>query len=243
MAKTILITGASTGIGAETARFLAEWNLILVHYNASKSAAEKVAGDVVRLGGEARLFQADLTSEDGCIELFTAVSDVTDKLDVLVNNAGGLIRRQPLHELEWRLMEKIFSLNTFSTMKMTSLCVPLLEKGEDPCVINITSIAMRNGAPTATVYGAAKSAIDSFTRGAASELAPRIRVNAVAPGVIKTPFHERYSSEERMKAFAENSVLKRNGEAHHIAMAIKLIVENDFITGETLDINGGLFMR
>lgn len=142
MAKTILITGASTGIGAETARFLAEWNLILVHYNASKSAAEKVAGDVVRLGGEARLFQADLTSEDGC-----------------------------------------------------------------------------------------------------SELAPRIRVNAVAPGVIKTPFHERYSSEERMKAFAENSVLKRNGEAHHIAMAIKLIVENDFITGETLDINGGLFMR
>jgi 3-oxoacyl-[acyl-carrier protein] reductase len=243
MAKTILITGASTGIGAETARFLAEWNLILVHYNASKSAAEKVAGDVVRLGGEARLFQADLTSEDGCIELFTAVSDVTDKLDVLVNNAGGLIRRKPLHELEWRLMEKIFSLNTFSTMKMTSLCVPLLEKGEDPCVINITSIAMRNGAPTATVYGAAKSAIDSFTRGAASELAPRIRVNAVAPGVIKTPFHERYSSEERMKAFAENSVLKRNGEAHHIAMAIKLIVENDFITGETLDINGGLFMR
>jgi 3-oxoacyl-[acyl-carrier protein] reductase len=243
MAKTILITGASTGIGAETARFLAEWNLILVHYNASKSAAEKVAGDVVRLGGEARLFQADLTSEDGCIELFTAVSDVTDKLDVLVNNAGGLIQRQPLHELEWRLMEKIFSLNTFSTMKMTSLCVPLLEKGEDPCVINITSIAMRNGAPTATVYGAAKSAIDSFTRGAASELAPRIRVNAVAPGVIKTPFHERYSSEERMKAFAENSVLKRNGEAHHIAMAIKLIVENDFITGETLDINGGLFMR
>ena len=240
---TILITGASTGIGAETARFLAEWNVILVHYNASKSAAEKVAGDVVRLGGEARLFQADLTSEEGCIELFTAVSDATDKLDVLVNNAGGLIQRQPLHEWEWRLMEEILSLNTFSTMKMTSLCVPLLEKGEDPCVINITSIAMRNGAPTATVYGAAKSAIDSFTRGAARELAPRIRVNAVAPGVIKTPFHEKYSSEERMKAFAENSALKRNGEAHHIAMAIKLIMENDFLTGETLDINGGLFMR
>ncbi|GAI68031.1 unnamed protein product, partial [marine sediment metagenome] len=93
------------------------------------------------------------------------------KLDILINNAGGLIRRQAAQELEWKLMLETFSLNTFSTMKISSLCIPLLKKGEDPNIINISSIAMRNGAPSATIYGACKGAIDSFTRGLAKELA------------------------------------------------------------------------
>jgi 3-oxoacyl-[acyl-carrier protein] reductase len=243
MAKIILITGAGTGIGAETARCLSEGNELFLHYNASKDAAEKTAADVEKRGGKARLVQADLRSEKGCASLVKSVSEKTSRLDVLVNNAGGLVRRRQLNELDWELMIEVFSLNVFSTMKVTALCVPLLEKGEDPCVVNISSVAARTGAPTATIYGAAKGAIDTFTRGAARELAPRIRVNAVAPGVIETPFHDKVTSAERMKQFKEETPVKRLGRADHIGHTIRFIVENDFLDGETIDVNGGLFMR
>jgi 3-oxoacyl-[acyl-carrier protein] reductase len=243
MARIILITGASTGIGAETARVLAEGSMIFVHYNASKEAAEQTAAEIQARGGTAHLVQADLRSEAGCDALYTAVSVMTNRLDVLVNSAGGLVRRQPVRELEWGLMEEVFALNTFSTMFLTRMFVPLLERGTNPCVVNVSSIAIRHGAPTATIYGAAKAGIDSFTRGAARELAPQIRVNAVAPGVIETPFHERYSTPQRLREFSEATPLKRNGKAAHIARTIQFLIDNDFLTGETVDVNGGLSMR
>jgi len=243
MSKVILITGASTGLGAATARLLAPQNKIIVHYYSSKEAAEEVAKDIEESGGEAFLIQEDLTSEEACIRLVREVANRYSKLDILINNAGGLIRRQVARELEWELMLDTFSLNTFSTMKIASLCIPLLEKGEDPNIINISSIAMRHGAPSATIYGACKGAIDSFTRGLANELAPKIRVNAVAPGVIDTPFHKKVSTPEKMKKFKEATPIKKIGEAIHIANTIKFLIENDFITGETIDVNGGLFMR
>ena len=243
MSKQILITGASTGLGAETARLLAAGNEIFVHYNASGEAAHQVAEDVEKRDGKAHLLQADLTTEKGCRELVQSVSEKTDKLDVLFNNAGGLIRRTAAGECDWSLMQEVFALNTFSTMMLTSLCIPLLEKGEDPCIINNSSLATRHGAPTATIYGAAKGAIGVFTKGAAKELAPKIRVNAVAPGVILTPFHDKVTTAEQLELWQENTPLKRHGQAMHIAMAVKFLIENDFITGETIDINGGLFMR
>ncbi|MBA7498434.1 General stress protein 39 [subsurface metagenome] len=214
-----------------------------MHYYSSKEAAEKVAKDVEESGGEAFLIQEDLTSEEACMRLVREVANRYSKLDVLINNTGGLIRRQAAQELEWELMLNTFSLNTFSAMKISSLCIPLLEKGEDPNIINISSIAMRHGAPSAIIYGACKGAIDSFTRGLANELAPKIRVNAVAPGVIDTPFHKKVSTPEKMKKFKKITPIKRIGEAIHIAKTIKILIENDFITGETIDVNGGLFMR
>ena len=243
MAKRILITGASTGIGAETAACLAADNNIFLHFNSSTEAAEKTAETIRKNGGTATLMQADLSTESGCRKLSKELSKATDGLDVLVNNAGGLIRRQGVREYEWQLMEDIFALNTFSAMMVTSLCIPLLEKGEDPNIINISSIAMRHGGPTATIYAASKSALDSFTRGIAKELAPKIRVNAVAPGVIITPFHDNISTPEQFNAWSEACPLKKNGTAAHISSAIKFIIENDFLTGETIDVNGGLSMR
>ena len=243
MAKKILVTGGSTGIGAETCRFIAEGNEVFVHYFSSKGPAEQVASDVEKAGGKAHLIQADLTTSKGCEKLVSELKTITDSLDVLVNNAGGLIRRQPVTELDWDFMVETFALNTFSTMKMTTLCIPMLKKGTDPVIINMTSIAARHGAPSATLYGASKGALDSFTRGSANELAPDIRVNAVAPGVIDTPFHVKVSTPEKMKAFMEKTPLKKNGQAHHIAHAVKFLIDNDFATGETLDINGGLYMR
>ncbi len=239
----ICVTGASTGIGAETARELAEGNEIFVHYHSSADAAERVAAEIVERGGTAHLVKADLRTEAGCRELGSKVERLTDNLDVLVNNAGGLVRRAPAHEYEWALMEEIFALNTFSAMMMTRFCLPMLKRSPTASIIFLSSVAARSGAPSATIYGACKGAIDSLTRGLAGELAPTIRVNAVAPGVIETPFHDKVTSPDRMKAFAEKAVLKRNGEASHIAHAIRFLIENDFITGETIDVNGGLNMR
>ena len=243
MSKVILITGASTGIGAETAHHLAQGNDIFIHYCASKEAAQTVAADIQAKDGRAHLLQADLSNEGGCRALFKAVEEKVDKLDVLLNNAGGLIKRKSAKDCEWKLMEEIFALNTFSAMMVTSLFIPMLEKGEDPSIINITSVAMRHGGPTAIVYAAAKAALDSYTRGAAKELAPDIRVNAVAPGVIVTPFHDKVSTPEQLEAWRKGNPLERNGDPIHIAQTIKFIVENNFLNGETIDVNGGLLMR
>ena len=244
MSKTILVTGASTGIGAETARLLAPGNKLFLHYNASEEAAKSVKEDVERLGGEAILIQADVTSEQACIDLVEAVKAQTDHLDVLVNNAGGMIKRQAADALEWSLMEQIFALNTFSLMKISSLCVPLLRASkQDPNIVNISSIVIRHGGPGATLYSAAKGAVDAFTRGLSRELAPEIRTNAVVPGVIDTPFHVKVSTPEKMKAWAEGNPLKKNGQAIHIAKTIQYLIENDFVNGESIDVNGGLNIR
>jgi len=241
MQRTILITGASTGIGASTALRLAEGNTLILHHN--QSPIHDVAEQVSNLGGIAIPIQADLADEDGCYHLMQNVSTATQHLDVFVNNAGGLIQRHHVEDVTWSLMEQIFSLNTFSTMLLAKLCIPLLRKGTHPCIVNMTSIAMRHGAPTATIYGAAKGAMDSFTRGAARELAPQIRINAIAPGVILTPFHDRYSTKEKLADIANQTPLEFNGESDHIARAVEFLIENIFMTGETIDINGGLFMR
>ncbi len=243
MSKSILITGASTGIGAETASHLASGNHLLLHYNSSAQAARNVAADVEKRGGQATLLQADLSGEAGCRQLHAELARRTDRLDVLVNNAGGMIKRHGIRDYQWGLMEDIFALNTFSAMMMTALCVPLLEKGQDPGIITITSLAIRHGGPTATIYAAAKGALDAFTRGMARELAPKIRVNAVAPGVVATPFHDKVTSPAQIKAWTETTPLRKIGAPMHIASAVKFIMENDFMTGETIDINGGLFMR
>jgi 3-oxoacyl-[acyl-carrier protein] reductase len=243
VSKIILITGASTGIGAEAARQLAAGNEIILHYNSSADAAREVAQAVEAEGGTPHLAQADLGREAGCWRLIDFVTDRFDRLDVLINNAGALIERRHVPELQWELMEKTFALNVFSLMLLSSRCLPLLEKGDQPCIINITSIAMRHGAPSATIYGAAKGAVDSFTRGMAREAAPTVRVNAVAPGVIVTPFHEKVSSPERMKSWRESNLLKRHGTTDDIVSVIKMLIDNPFITGETVDVNGGDFMR
>ena len=241
--KHILITGASTGIGAETARLLARGNRIFVHYRASEASARKVAEDVENRGGQAHLAQADLSTEDGCRKLVEVVTAQSATMDVLVNNAGAMLERKNVREITWDLMARTFAVNTFSIMALTAMCIPLLEKGDDPNIINLTSVAIRHGAPSATVYGAAKAAIDSFTRGIARELAPAIRVNAVAPGVILTPFHDQVTSAEQLETFRQSNPLQRNGDPIHIAQAVQFIIDNGFMNGETIDINGGIYMR
>jgi 3-oxoacyl-[acyl-carrier protein] reductase len=242
-AKTIVITGAGMGIGAETAREMASGNRLILHYHSSKSDALALQAELEPLCAGVDTIGADLTTDVGCVSLFQETKERFQSLDVLVNNAGGMIERQSVKDLTWDHLVDTFALNTFSAMRLTGLFTELLQLGSNPCVVNVTSIAMRHGAPSATAYGASKSAMDSFTRGAANELGPRIRVNAVAPGIIDTRFHERVTPQEKMKQFIDNTPLKRAGGVLDVARTIKFLVESDFITGETIDCNGGLSMR
>lgn len=244
MNKTILITGASKGLGAQMAKDLAKDNIIVVHYNSSKEMALEVSKSVEELGGKAHLIQANLSSDEGCNILVEYMNEHFDSLDVLINNAGYMDKRNAPTEIDWGLLERTFYLNVFGVMRLTSQLLPLIQKSEnDPQIINLTSIAARTGSPTSTVYGASKGALDSYTRGLAKEVAPNIRVNAIAPGFIETPFHDNVTSEEFKEKTIAATPMKCMGNSEHISKAVVFLIENSFITGETLDINGGLHMR
>ncbi|MBC8161495.1 MAG: SDR family oxidoreductase [Roseiflexaceae bacterium] len=241
-----LVTGASSGIGTATALMLAESGATIgIHYHRSSEAAQRVAAQVQAKGAKPVLIQADLASEEGCRSVIEQLGRETDTLDALINNAGDLVKRYPASELEWQLMEDMFRLNVFAVLLLSSLAIPFLARSKNnPCIINITSVGVRTGSPSSTIYGASKGAIDTFTRGLARELAPKgIRVNAVAPGVTETPQHERLSTPEQMQAWKNNTPLGRHGTPQDIAHAIQFLIANTFITGETLDVNGGLSMR
>ncbi len=241
--KVILITGASTGIGAATAIYLAPGNQIIIHYNSSKSEAEKVSEAVNKLGGNAHLIQSDLASEEGCNTVVNFVKQKFGKLDVLINNAGALIKQHNTSDITWDFLETLFRLNTFSVMYLSALCAPLLQQRENACVINISSAIIRSGGTVGPVYAATKGAIDVFTRSLARDLAPQIRVNGIAPGVIQTPFHEGVTPDAKMQEVIAMTPLKRIGEPDHIAKVVAMLIDNEFMTGETVDVNGGLYMR
>jgi 3-oxoacyl-[acyl-carrier protein] reductase len=241
--RTVLVTGAGTGIGSEAARQLADGNHLVLHHHASADGARALQAELQARCASVVTVAADLTTDAGCLALGAAVGERFDALDVLVNNAGGMLSRRQVEALDWAHLLDTFTLNALSCMRITALCAPLLRRGNDACVVNVSSIAMRHGAPSATAYGAAKAAVDAFTRGAAKELAPDVRVNAVAPGIVDTRFHDRVTSAERMRQFVDSTPLQRVGTVLDVARTIRFLVDSDFITGETVDCNGGLSMR
>lgn len=243
MPNIILVTGASTGIGAATAIALAQPDAqVIIHYHAAQKEAEQTADRVSTKGALPHLIQANLATDAGCKKVTDFLEKQFGSLTTLVNNAGGLVQRHRVEDISWDLLERIFALNAFSTMRLTNMCLPFLKKSNDASITNITSVAIRTGAPMAPIYGAAKGAIDVFTRGLAKALAPNIRVNAIAPGFIDTPFHK-HASPELMQSAITNTPLKKVGQPEDIADVICMLVRNNFCTGETIDINGGMFMR
>lgn len=243
MGKKILITGSSTGIGAATAELLAPGNTIFLHYNQSRQAVEQVLETVEKNGGTGILLQADLSTEPGCHDLIARLKSHTDSLDALVNNAGALIKRMPMEEVTWDFMQQVFAINTYQLLTVTVGCVPLLMKGVDPCIVNITTSSVRKANANSIAYGASKGAVDAMTRGLAVHLAPTIRVNSIAPGMIDTPFHQKVTDPEVFRKSIESIPLRRHGSALDIAQAIRFVIENRFLTGSAIDINGGMEMR
>lgn len=243
--KVVLITGASTGLGAAMADAFGSLGArVVVHYNTSEREAKEVAARVGAAGAETMVVQADVTKQTDVDRLVKAVMDRWGRIDVLVNNAGGLLKRVPIDEMSDEEYYKVVDLNVTSTFRMCRAVLPVMKKQGNGNIINFSSVAARNGGGGgAVMYASTKAFVSTFTRGLSKEAAPfKIRVNAIAPGLIDTPFHIKYTKPEAFKAQAAGIALGRPGTADEIAgTAVYLASDalSSFTTGEVIDVNGG----
>ncbi len=242
-----LVTGASLGIGAATAvEFARRGSQVAVHYNSSEDAAKTVAAEIEAAGGTARLFQADVSRPEQCRRLVAEVLDKTGRIDALVNNAGSLIDRRSVLDIEDEFWVRVMNLNMGSVLWVSQPAASHMKDRGSGVIVNLGSIAGHNGGgPGAMPYAAAKAGVTGMTKGMARELiAYGIRVNAVNPGVILTPFHERFSSEERMRAMVSQIPQGRAGESIEVAKVIAFLASGEaaHIVGESIEVNGGMLM-
>ncbi len=248
--QVVLVTGASTGIGAAVAKaFGASGAQVIVHYNSSAAAARSVAEAITSsANGSATLVQADVTRPAEITRLVETVLEKFARIDVLVNNAGGLVERNPVDTTPDEIYERIMDLNVRSIFQMCKLVIPVMKRQGHGNIINVTSVAARTGGGGGSVvYAAAKGAVVSFTRGLARELAPHnIRVNALSPGLILTPFHDRWTPPAMMEALIKTVPMGRAGTAEECVGAVLFLASDQmssYITGQVIEVNGGMLMR
>ena len=247
--KAVLITGASTGIGAAAARaFGRNGAKVAVNYNASRAEAESVAKDIQANGGEALLIQADVNQPDAASRVIQETVEAFGRLDVLVNNAGALIKRTPVADYTDEFVDAVLDLNVRQVVRfMREGAAQMRRQGGGGAIINLSSIAARNGGgPGSVIYAAAKGFIATATRGWAKELVKyRIRVNAVSPGVIMTPFHERFSTAEQLAAMQATIPMDRLGGPEDCVGAFLYLASEQmggYVTGQIIEVNGGQYM-
>ena len=242
-----LVTGASSGIGRATAEAMARQGArVGVNYCKNQDGAKQAAETIRKAGGEALVIRADVTRTADVLAMVEAVRKEWGRIDILVNNAGDLLARRTLADMTEEYWDQIMALN----LKSAFLCVRAVWEEmavrKSGCIINVSSIAGRNGGgPGAAAYAAAKGGLLTYTKSLAKELAPHgIRVNGIAPGVIATPFHERHTSAEIMQRLVPLIPLGRAGTAEEIADVIVFLASPAarYITGETLEVNGGMLM-
>jgi 3-oxoacyl-[acyl-carrier protein] reductase len=246
--KVVLITGGSTGIGAAAARaFGRNGAKVAINYNASDDEARAVAEDVRQQGGQALVVQADVTEPGAPSQIVDQVVTEFGGLDVLINNAGALIKRVPVQDYTDEYLDAILNLNVKQVVRFIREGASYMRQKGGGSIINVSSIAARNGGgPGSVLYAASKGFISTATRGWARELAKdRIRVNAVSPGVILTPFHERYSTAEQLAAMQATIPMERLGVADDCVGAFLYLASSQlssYVTGQMLEVNGGQYM-
>lgn len=237
-----VITGASGGIGLKTAEVLglAGYEVILTDVNADKK--EQALALLKEKGICAEFHVCDATDEQAVNKTFEEIAKKTESISLLVNNVGGLGGRQKVSEMETSFMRKVMALNFDSVFFTTRAALPLLKKGKNPSIINFSTIAVTSGGgPGASIYSASKGAVQSYTRGLAKDLAEfGIRVNAVSPGTIDTPFHAA-TDRAIVEGWKDSILMKRLGEPEEVATVIEFLASEkaSFITGEIVQINGG----
>ena len=266
--KVVLVTGASSGIGRATAEFFGECGAsVAVSYLNNQAGAEAAVaaisgaangkgayvGHNVKGGGEingnlgkALAVRADVTQNTEIRRMINEVEEKLGAVDILVNNAGSLVERLRTLELTEERWDEVFNLNTKSAFFAAQAVIPkMLEKGSG-VIVNVTSIAGRNGGALGSIhYSAAKGAMLTMTKGLAKEFGSQgIRINAVSPGVIDTPFHETFSTPEAMKNFANIIPMGRVGKSVEVARVIAFLASDaaSYLCGETIEINGGMLM-
>lgn len=245
--KAVLITGASSGIGAAAAQiFAASGARLALGWSNNEDGATKTAESAAALRATAIPVRADLRSAAGVHVLMDAVAKELGQVDILVNNAGSLIQRAPVREINEDLWDEVLNLNLKSALLCSQAVAPAMTARRSGSIINIVSIAGRNGGgPGASAYATAKGALITLTKAMAKELAPSgVRVNAVSPGVIDTPFHEVFSTPEIMKNFTAAIPLGRVGTAEEVGHVIAFLASgvSSYVVGETIEVNGGQLM-
>jgi 3-oxoacyl-[acyl-carrier protein] reductase len=246
--KSVLITGASTGIGAAVAKGFGQCGArVGVHYHKSAEAAEQIAAAVGEAGGAAALLQGDVTDRADVARIIATHIQSFGALDVLINNAGDVVRRSAFEDLDEPLIDDIIGLNARSVVTACRLAVPQFVRQGHGNIINTTSLAARQaGGPGSSIYTAAKGFVQSLTHFLAREYAARnIRVNAVAPGLIMTPLQERNTTPEQLEAMARAIPLGRAGQPEDCVGAFLFLASDalsGFVTGATIDVNGGAYL-
>lgn len=236
--KTVVITGAGNGIGrAALDAFVNAGATVIAHLGRNTHYADDLPETVMSWTG-------DFTHKHIQAQFVEFVKSKTDKVDVLVNNAGTMFGRYPADTLTEEQYEDIVELNQHAVVRITRSLIPLLKESDHAAIVNTVSIsALTGGSPGSSIYAATKAFVSTYSKGLARELAPSgIRVNAVSPGVIDTDFHARYSSLEKLEATRVQIPLQRLGTAEDCAPAFLFLAAAElsgYITGQVIEINGG----
>lgn len=242
--KVAIVTGGSRDIGKAISLKLASLGIkVAINYLNNRDAAMETQQEIEKAGGECILVQADVTKADEIQRMISETqSAFGSEIHILVNNAGGLVARKTIAEMDEEFWDKIMDLNLKSVFLMTKAVVPHMPKGGS--IVNLASQAGRDGGGGgASAYATSKGAVMTFTRGMAKELGPKgIRVNALCPGMIATTFHDEFTKDEIRTKVAGMTPLRREGQAAEVADLVSYLGSDEasFITGANIDINGGL---
>ena len=245
--KNVLVTAGAQGIGeAITRHFIDSGAHVAIHYFSSANTANELVEYANDKGQNAIAFGGDLTKEDDANTVVEKTVEALGSLDILINNAGSLVARKMLDELEAQFWHKVMDINMTSMQFVTRAAAPYLAKNKNSSIVNLASLAGRKGGhPGSLVYATSKGAILTYTRALSTELGPKgIRVNAVAPGLILgTSFHNTHTTKESAAKTIGGIPINRAGNADDVARAVLYLASeyDGFITGATLDINGGVY--
>ena len=243
--KVALVTGGARDIGRATVRALANAGAsVVINYHESSASADALVVELTAVGRRAIAVQADVTNGDEVARLVSTACDAFGgHIDILVNNAGGLVARKTMPEMDVAFWRQVLDLNLTSVFQVTNAVLPHMPNGS--AIVNLASLAARDGGGGgALAYSAAKGGVLTFTRGLSKELASRrIRVNCVSPGMIDTSFHDSFTKPEVRQAVAARTSVGREGTPEDVANAVLFLASDAsaYITGDSIEINGGLY--
>ena len=245
--KVALVTGASSGIGAATAAVLADLGArVAIGYYHNETGAGQVLEAIRSAGGQAMAIRADVRQPAEIRSLVERVAGELGPIDILVNNAGSLVKRIAILDMTEEAYDDVMNLNLKSAILCSQAVAQAMIGRRRGAIVNIVSIAGRNGGgPGAGLYASAKAGLIAFTKSMAKEMAPQgVRVNAVSPGVIDTPFHEVFSTPEMLANFVKGIPLGRIGTSMECAKVIAFLASDaaTYVIGETVEVNGGQLM-